>query len=54
MNQLAYTYAATARIMTASGYSEAEIIAFLIKHQNKSGYIQSSTFPPVRKGSSKP
>ncbi|CAB4162404.1 hypothetical protein UFOVP783_42 [uncultured Caudovirales phage] len=48
--QLAYSYAAAARIMDAGGYSMAEIEAFLVKHQNPSGYIKSSDLPPVRKG----
>lgn len=49
MTQLAYTYAATARIMSASGYSDAEIRAFLTNHQNESGYIKNSDIPPARK-----
>lgn len=51
MEQLAYTYAATARIMNANGYSDNEIIEFLVKNQNASGYIKSSDIPQVRKGS---
>lgn len=47
--QLAYSYPAAARILSASGYTDAEIAAFLIKHQNASGYIPASLLPPVRK-----
>ena len=46
--QLAYTYSAAARIMSASGYTDAEIAAFLIKHQNAGGYIPASLLPPVK------
>lgn len=47
--QLGYSYAAAARIMHASGYTDEEITAFLIKHQNPSGYIPASDLPPVKK-----
>lgn len=47
--QLAYSYAATARILDASGYSMEEIKAFLTLHQNPTGYILSSKLPPIKK-----
>ena len=47
--ELAYTYAAAARIMSASGYTDDEIRAFLTQHQNASGYIPGSKLPPVKK-----
>lgn len=48
MTDLAYTYAATARIMDVNGYSLEEIELFLIEHQNESGYIRASLIPPVK------
>jgi len=47
--RLAYSYPAAARILSASGYTDEEIAAFLTKHQNESGYIPASLLPPVRK-----
>jgi hypothetical protein len=47
--QLAYSYAATARILDASGYSVEEIKAFLTQHQNTAGYIPASKLPPIKK-----
>lgn len=47
--QLAYDYAATARIMSAGGYSDQETKDFLIASQNASGYILSSLIPPPKK-----
>lgn len=47
--QLGYTYAAAARIMHASGYTDDEIRDFLVKNQNPSGYILASDLPPIKK-----
>ena len=43
--ELAYNYQVTCRIMDERGYSMGEIEAFLIEHQNESGYIKSSLIP---------
>ena len=43
--ELAYTYRATASIMDANGFTMEEIEAFLIQHQNPSGYIKESLIP---------
>ena len=47
--QLAYSYAAAARILDASGYSMEEIKALLVQHQNSGGYIPASKLPPIKK-----
>jgi hypothetical protein len=43
--ELAYNYQVTCRIMNDRGFSMGEIEAFLIEHQNESGYIKSSLIP---------
>lgn len=43
--ELAYSYATTARILSGEGWTEAQIIEFLKKHQNSTGYIKASLLP---------
>lgn len=43
--ELAYNYRTVASILDAKGWTEAQIIDFLKKHQNASGYIKSSLLP---------
>jgi hypothetical protein len=45
MSELAYDYRTCCSIMLDRGFTMAEIEAFLIAHQNASGYIKASEIP---------
>lgn len=44
-DELAYSYNAICAILDAKGWKEPEILEFLKKHQNSTGYIKASLLP---------
>lgn len=44
-DELAYSYHAICAILDAKGWKEEQIVEFLKKHQNHTGYIKANLLP---------